>query len=175
MEVWMPRVPPPTLPNDAVWFGGYPDRATLCFRVCGDGLDPDEVTRLPGRVPTRSQRKGQPVLTDTGEVKRIARIGSWLLDQPVNGDVTINEAIESLLGILPEDEQVWATLTGRYRIDLLCDVFVKGVNQGFELSPRVLVLLGGRGITLGVDIFCEPDEDQQEMLKERLGTQITEM
>jgi Domain of unknown function (DUF4279) len=174
MEVRMPRVPRPTLPKDTAWFGGHPDRAKLCLRVCGDGLDPDEVTRLLGRAPTRSRRKGQPVLTDTGEVKRIARTGSWLLDQPVGGDVTIDEAIESLLGSLPEDEQVWATLMRPYRIDLLCDVFVKGVNQGFELSPRVLGLLGRRGITLGVDIFCEPDEEQQELLKERLGTQITE-
>ena len=55
----MPQVPPPTLPNDTVWFGGNPDRATRCLRVCGDGLDPDEVTRLLGRAPTRSQRKDQ--------------------------------------------------------------------------------------------------------------------
>jgi hypothetical protein len=33
----------------------------------------------------------------------------------------------------------------------------------------VLELLGRRGITLGVDIFCEPDEEQHEALKERLG------
>jgi len=170
----MPRAPRPTLPNDTVWFGGHPDRATLCLRVCGDGLDPDEVTRLLGRAPTRSQRKGQPVLTNSGEVKRIARTGSWLLDHAVGGDVTIDEAIESLLGSLPEDEQVWGTLMRLYLIDLLCDVLVKGLNQGFDLSPRVLGLLGRRGITLGVDIFCEPDEEQQMMLKERLGTQTTE-
>jgi hypothetical protein len=165
----MPRVPPPALPEDTVWFGGHPARATLCLRVCGDGLDPDEVTRLLGRAPTRSQRKGQPVLSDSGEVKRIARTGSWLLDEPVRDDATIDEAIESLLGGLPDDEQAWAALGGRYRVDLLCDVFVRGVNQGFELSPRVLGLLGRRGITFGVDLFCEPDEEQEAALQERLG------
>jgi hypothetical protein len=167
----MPRVPPPTLPKDTAWFGGHPSHATLCLRVCGDSLDPEEVTRLLRRTPTRSQRQGQPVLSGSGETKRIARTGSWLLDQPVSGGVTFEEAIESFLGSLPEDEQAWAALGRRYRVDLLCDVFVKGVNQGFELSPRVLELLGRRGITLGVDIFCEPDEGQQKALQERLGTQ----
>ena len=124
----MSRVPPPTGPEGTVWFGGHPARATLCLRVCGDGLDPNEVTRLLGRAPTRSQRKGQPVLSDSGEVKRIARTGSWLLDEPV-----------------------------------------RGVNQGFDLSPRVLGLLGRRGITFGVDVFCEPDEEQEAALRERLG------
>jgi hypothetical protein len=165
----MPRVPPRTLPEDTVWFGGHPDRATLCLRVCGDGLDPEEVTRLLGRPPTRSQRKGQPVLSDSGEPKRIARTGSWLLDQPVDGDASIDEAIESFLGGLPAEQQAWAALRGLYRVDLLCHVFVKGVNQGFELSPAVLELLGRRGITLGVDLFCEPDERQQEALQGRLG------
>jgi Domain of unknown function (DUF4279) len=167
----MPRVPRPTLPKDAVWFGGHPDRATLCLRVCGDTLDPEEITRLLGRAPTGSQRKGQPVLSKSGEIKRIARTGSWLLDQAVRSDMTIEKEIESFLGSLPPEGQAWAAIEERYHVDLLCDVFVRGVNQGFELSPRVLAMLGQRGITLGVDIFCEPDERQQKALEERLGMQ----
>lgn len=165
----MPRVPPPTGPEGTVWFGGHPARATLRLRVYGDRLDPDEVTRLLGRAPSRSQRKGQSVRSDSGEVKRIARTGSWLLDEPVRDDATIDEAIGSLLGGLPDDEQAWAALGGRYHVDLLCHVFVRGVNQGFELSPRVLGLLGRRGIALGIDVFCEPDEEQEAALQERLG------
>ena len=133
-------------------------------------MDPEEVTRLLGRAPTRSQRKGT-VLSKSGETKRIARTGSWLLDQPVRGDVTIEEEIESFLGSLPPEGQAWAAIGERYRVDLLCDVFVRGVNQGFELSPRVSAMLWQRGITLGVDIFCEPDEGQQKTVEERLGTQ----
>jgi hypothetical protein len=103
-------------------------------------------------------------------MKRIARTGSWLFDQPVGCDITLAEEIESLLGSLPQDEEAWAALRERYQVDLLCDVFVRGVNQGFELSPRLLELIGRRGITLGVDIFCEPDEMQRTGLQERIGT-----
>jgi hypothetical protein len=53
------------------------------------------------------------------------------------------------------------------------DVFDRGVNQGFELSPRVLELMGRRGITLSVDIFCEPDEVQRAGLQERFDMRKT--
>jgi hypothetical protein len=97
-----------------------------------------------------------------------------LLDQPVSGDATLEEAVESFLGSLPQAEQAWAALGERYRVELLCDLFIKGTNQGFELSPRVLELLGRRRITLGVDIFCEPDESQRNALQERLGMRKSE-
>jgi hypothetical protein len=144
------------------------------LRVCGDDLDPDVVTRLLGHAPTRSQRKGQPVLSSAGDTKRIARTGSWLLDRPVRHDRSLDDEIGSLLDGLPQDAQVWAALSERYRVDLICDVFVRGVNQGFELSPRVLELIGRFGFTLGVDIFCEPDDAQRTALAERLSATKTE-
>jgi hypothetical protein len=165
----MPRVPPPSAPRGTVWFGGHPHSAALCLRVCGDDLDPDEITRLMGRPPSRSQHKGQSVLDSAGQVKRVARTGSWLLDHPLGAEATIEEGIESLFGGLPDDDRMWAALGQRFRIDLLCDVFVRGVNQGFGLSPRVLGLLVHRGIELGVDIFCEPDFKHAAKLQERLG------
>src|SRR5262245_1846363 len=154
----MPRVPCPSEPTGTVWIGGDPNRAELCLRVCGDDLDPNEVTRLMGRAPTRSQRKGQPVLDASGQVKRVARTGSWLLDYQLSPEATIAEGIESLLAGLPNDKELWATLGRRHRADLLCYVFIRGVNQGFNLSPQVMEMLAARGVELGVDIFCGPDQ-----------------
>jgi hypothetical protein len=164
----MPRVPPASTPKDTVWFGGHPDGAALCLRVCGDDLDPDEITLLMGCVPSRSQRKGQSVLDSTGEVKRVARTGSWLLDHPLEAQATIEEGIESILGGLPRDDSSWEALGQRFQVDLLCDVFVCGVNRGFVLSTHMLGLLARRGIELGVDVYCNPDGVQTAKLQERL-------
>jgi hypothetical protein len=166
----MPRVPPPSGPEGTVWFGGEPENATLCLRVCGDELDPEEVTRLMGRAPTRSQRKGQPVLDSSGQVKRLARTGSWLLDFCLSPEATIAEGIESLLGSLANDKELWVALGKRFRVDCLCDVSIRGVNQGFVLPAQTLEMLTERNIELGVDIYCECDEDQTAALRERLGT-----
>jgi hypothetical protein len=122
-----------------------------------------------GCEPSRCQRKGEAVLSANGELKRIARTGSWLLDYPVAVDVTIGEAIALLLRTLPAESSVWTSLTSRFTVDLICDVTVRCVNRGFALPPEVLTLVAERGITLSFDIFCEADPRDSEALMARRG------
>jgi hypothetical protein len=164
----MPKVIPQG-PEGTIWFGGEPDEARLCLRVCGDDLDPDAVSRALGCQPSRSQRKGQPVLCSTGEVKRMARTSSWLLYHPISEEATVAEAIHALLLSLPDDRSVWASLTSRFAVDLICDLTVRCVNRGFELPPEALALVAERGITLGFDIFCQVDQRDVEALQQRLS------
>ena len=131
-------------------------------------LDPSEVTSLLGIAPSRSGRKGDPVLRPTGEVERHRRVGSWILDLEPEADWTIEESISALLAPLPKDASVWECLSARYSIEIICYVFVHGVIQGFVLSPDLLRLVGSFGIKLGVDIFCRPDEEQAAGLRARL-------
>lgn len=165
----MPKVIPRG-PEGTIWFGGEPDEAHLCLRVCGDDLDPEMVSRVLGCQPSRSQRKGQSILAPTGEVKRIARTGSWLLDSPVGAEATIDEAIQTLFASLPRDLSLWTSLTSRFAVDLICDLTVRCVNRGFNLRPEVLALVAERGITLGLDIFSEVDPRHTEALNERLSS-----
>jgi hypothetical protein len=164
----MPKVIPQG-PEGTIWFGGEPDEASLCLRVCGDDLDPDAVSRALGCQPSRSQRKGEPVLSSAGSVKRIARTGSWLLDHPVNAKATVGEAIHALLLGLPDDRTVWESLTSRFAVGLICDLTLRCVNRGFELPAEVLTLVAQRGITLGFDIFCQVDPRDVEALQQRLS------
>ncbi len=164
----MPKVIPQG-PEGTIWFGGHPDEVRLYLRVCGDTLDPEAVSRALGCQPSRALRKGEPVLSSNGEVKRIARTGSWLLDYPVGASATISEAIEAVIGSLRSDKAVWASLTSRFIVDLICDVTVRCVNRGFELPPKVLGLVAQRGITLGFDIFCQVEPRDVEALQNRLG------
>jgi len=166
-------MPRHTLPSDApegtVWFGGDPDGVGLCLRVFGDDLDPDEVTRVLGHAPSRSERKGERVEAVAGLTARIARTGSWTLHYAIEPKATIEEGIQKLLEDLPSDDAIWQSLAQRHKIDLFCDVFVRGVNQGFVLAPNILELLGRRRIGLAIDIFCEPDPEQATALSKRLG------
>lgn len=157
----------PQGPEGTAWFGGAPDEVRLCLRVCGDDLDPDAVSRALGCQPSRSQRKGDPVLTSTGEVKRTSRTGSWLLVLPVDAEATVGEAIHALLASLPDDQSLWAMLASRFAVDLICDLTVRCINRGFELPPEVLALVAERGITLGFDIFCLVDPRDVEVLQQR--------
>jgi hypothetical protein len=70
---------------------------------------------------------------------------------------------------LPDDRSVWASLTSRFAVDLICDLMVRCVNRGFELPPETLALVAERGITLGFDIFCLVDQRDVEALQQRLS------
>jgi hypothetical protein len=158
----MPRAPKPTdLPEGSVGFGGDVERVKACLRVVGDELDPDEITGILGRKPTRAGRKGEPVLRPNGEVGRLRRIGAWLLDIMPEPEATVDEVISALLGELPQDPELWRSLTQRFQIDVLCDVTVRGINQGFVLSPETLKNVAALGISLGVDIFPKDDPEQE--------------
>ena len=164
----MPRAPKPSsAPEGTVWFGGDVERVRVCVRVLGDELNPDEITAILGHEPTRLARKGDPVLRANGEVIRLRRIGSWLLDHTPAAEVTVDEAITEVLGKLAQDPAIWQSLATRFRVELICDMTVRGVNQGFVLSPMVLQEISARGISLGVDIFTELDVDQAAGLAER--------
>lgn len=159
----MPRTPKPTnAPEGTVWFGGDVERVRVCLRVLGDDLDPTEITRLFGCEPTQSGRKGEPYLQE----KRLRRTGVWILDYTPGPDATVGEAITAILVQLPQDAGLWRNLGQQFKIDLLCDVTVRGVNQGFVLAPEVLKSIAALGIPLGVDIFTEADTEQSALLRE---------
>jgi hypothetical protein len=165
----MPRMPKPEGPSGTVWFGGEVERVEICFRVFAEALDPGEITRILGILPTRSRRKGDAIIGRSGATGRTAKTGSWIYDFKPTPEMTVDESIAGVLAEFPDDEAIWERLTDRCDVDLICDVFVRGANQGFEVSPEVLLLLGRRRIKLGVDIFTEPDEKQAAELAERLS------
>jgi hypothetical protein len=47
---------------------------------------------------------------------------------------------------------IWRSL-GKYHPDLCVGLFLQGSNEGIEISPENLFLLGERGIMLGLDIY----------------------
>jgi len=166
----MPRNPPPTdAPKGTVWIGGDVECLEVCLRVLGDELDPQEITAILGLEPTRGGRKGEPIVRPNGEISRHRRIGAWLLDLHPTTETTVDEALTALIGQLPPDPEVWQSLAQRFEIDLICDIKVRGVNQGFVFPSHLLKTVAEMGIPLGVDIFCETDDVQSSAITARLG------
>ncbi|WP_082173226.1 DUF4279 domain-containing protein [Methylobacterium platani] len=91
-------------------------RVTVALRIFGDGLDPDEITRLLGIEPTGLARKGDVHHTASGR-EVVARSGFWRLNAGVPG--SLNTQIGALLTKLTSDPTIWRELTERYE----CDVF----------------------------------------------------
>lgn len=129
-------------------------RTTVSLRIFGDALDPDAITRLMGVEPTGCARKGDTRRTASSR-DVVARSGSWRLHAGVPGD--LGTQIGALLATLPSDPSVWRELSQRYRCDVFCGLFMRDANEGTELPPEVLAMLGERGLRLGLDIYGGSD------------------
>jgi hypothetical protein len=49
---------------------------------------------------------------------------------------------------------VWKALAARFRIDIFCGLFMEeSNNEGLDLSPETLILLGERRFVLALDVY----------------------
>jgi len=130
-------------------------RARISLRVFGDGLEPEEVSALLGRTPTREHRKGDQ---NKGGGNGVEPTGAWILDSALSEKAEVEDHIESLLGSLSNDMDEWSRLTDIFSASIHCGLFLDQYNEGFELSPRVAQSLAERGLVVAFDIYSgDPD------------------
>jgi hypothetical protein len=140
-------------------------RVRVSLRVFGDGLEPDEVSALLGRQPTRSHRKGDPI-PNTGSTGNAASpstastepTGAWILDSGLSEKAEIEDHVEALLSPVSNDCDEWASLTSGFSASILCSAFLDQYNEGFELSPRLAQSLADRGLVIAFDIYSGDTE-----------------
>jgi hypothetical protein len=79
--------------------------------------------------------------------------GSWLLsiDDCSPGD--LDGQTRALLAMVTDDLDVWSDIIRRYSCDLFCGLFMSEGNEGADLAPEMLAMLGARGLRLGLDIY----------------------
>jgi hypothetical protein len=158
----VPQKPPPPKASDIedpsrlIRFGGPIDSACVSLRLFGEALDPEEVTRLLGCQPTEARRKGD-IIPDK-RYHRVASTGIWRLEGRLSHTTEIEEQVTALLSAVTSDLQVWQRLGKELDMDIFCGVFLDDCNRGFVLSPRVMQMLGERGIEIGFDIYGQTDE-----------------
>ena len=133
-------------------------RTVATLRISGSDLDPDEISRLLGCSPTRSHRKGETPERSHGVTWLPAKVGNWRLDATPTEPEDFNGQVSELLDQMSDDLAIWHNLADRFRVDLFCGWFMQERNEGIDIEPRTLSMLGTRHIVLALDIYG-PDED----------------
>jgi Domain of unknown function (DUF4279) len=131
------------------------NRAVAALRIVGEELNPSEITRMLGAEPTYSHSKGDVLIRPRG---RIAKLGMWRLEALPLEPSDFNAQVASLLDPLTQDLCAWGELSSKYSISLFCGWFMGESNEGEDLSPKTLMALGSRGISLALDIYA-PDAE----------------
>src|SRR4051794_40590426 len=94
------------------------NRAVAVLRIVGEDLEPDEISALLGRQPSRSQRKGQEIQTNPDRPSRIAKFGNWRMDAQDTEPENLDQQVVEMLNGLTTDLAVWRDLSSRYKVDV---------------------------------------------------------
>jgi len=129
------------------------DAPIFALRIFGDSLEPQEVTAVLGREPTRSFRKGDRNVGANGKEYAPRRTGMWML--AASEDVhNVENCLRNFLAHLPSDLDVWRTLGARFELILSVGLFMDETNEEFELPASALEALGRRGVSINLDIYA---------------------
>ena len=158
---------PADIPPDATPVSVLGNRvATL--HVSGDGVDPDQITNLFRVAPTESESKGMPQGRADGTVEpRVASAGRWSLGvgDAASEGLNVNEAIQALLALLPEDAATWKAVGAFGTVHLAVNWAVNASNSETWLEPRLLAFLGERGVGLYLEVYQrDPDLDAPQYI-----------
>ncbi len=132
-------------------------KSIVTLRIVGDTLVPDEISSQLGCAPTCSHYKGEQLNSRTKGIARVARKGSWHLESRDREPEDIDTQVGELLAQLSNDLAVWRQLEEQFKIDLFCGLFMDSWNEGFAISPKSMIALGVRGITVSLDIYAPID------------------
>ncbi len=138
-------------------------KTAASINITGDTLDPVKITRLIGKKPTFSYRKGEEVPLRNGKGIRIAGFGAWVLKSERVTPGNLDAQIEKLLEGAVADTSVWLQISSEFHVRIFCGLFMRRFNEGLMISRSTMMLLGARGIALDLDIYgAEMSEDEAE-------------
>lgn len=133
-------------------------QSTACLRFFGDSLNPEEVTSLLGRPPSRSRLMGEELIGKVTGRRSISKTGAWLLSTKDRSPGDLDAQIAELLDGLTNDLEVWRDLSSRYRADVFCGLFMHKGNEEISVSPRTMLALGERCLGLDLDLYRGDDD-----------------
>jgi hypothetical protein len=142
--------------------GDEPDEKHASFRLVGERLNPESITRGTGVIPDHAHRKGDPRLSG-GEVVSHRRVGVWLIDSArelPKTDTHLEDHVVWLLDLLEPLADVLQRLSDEQdlRADIGCGYFTSRWNSSFGLSAETLARVAKLGASLGLDIYFEERE-----------------
>ncbi|MCC2972577.1 DUF4279 domain-containing protein [Massilia sp. IC2-476] len=133
------------------------NRCQAALRLFGDDLVPDELSGVFGHRPTKGWVKGDEHLSSSGALI-VKKTGAWILEAEATESADFNRQVSRVLACVDVGLVVWAALATRFEIDLFCGWFMQESNEGVDISPKTMRMLGERHIGLTVDIYAAPED-----------------
>ena len=145
---------PIDVPVGTVQVSGPVEWFKLALCVVGDAVDPDEVSKVLGLVPSRTVRKGEPLIPNNPR-RRISDVGIWelSLDTATGGATEVAAAAEVLLDMAASTPSAWCSLPRGSVVYLDAAVSLTAMSGGIWLAPSLCRALSERNIEVRFDIY----------------------
>jgi hypothetical protein len=129
------------------------DTMHLELLLCGDDLDPDDVSRRMGCQPTRSRRAGERMHPAFGDV---SPVGTWRLEVRGDASAHASDLVDALLGRFPADPSFWQPLHRDFAMQLHLSLSTDAPDTGFILAEEALARIATTGASLLVTFHVAP-------------------
>lgn len=139
--------------------GDEADEKHATFRLSGERLDPEAITRATGLTPDIATRRGDPVLRG-GKVMRRRRVGVWCIDSDrelSQEGIHLEDHVRWLLDLLEPvaDELRRVSVEQGLVADIGCGYFTGRWNCSFDLSPETVRRIAKLDAALGFDFYVD--------------------
>lgn len=137
-------------------------KVRACFALFGFQEDPDEVTRIIGMAPSRTDRIGKPlssVLNPSayGSALPIAKVNSWELDSGLDTSADVASHMRALLDQLRPVWSVLHSLAERYQAVFTCIVESYGGDRPpIQFDKDVVRGIAELNAPLDVNLYILP-------------------
>jgi len=125
-----------------------------CFRVMGESLDPDHISKELGITPTYSHRKGDTHISPAGRRFSNRSEGIWIFEPTAESHCSVEVQLHSLADALKDKRQS----LDNFRVEGLRMDFLVGITGmsepiAFSIDERLLSKIAGLGIPLEFDLY----------------------
>lgn len=141
--------------SDALRENDNCEKTSASFRIAGEGLNPDSITRRLGTEPSYCHSAGHTKTLRNGMVVRY-RSGIWILDSEGKlSSTSLERHLLFLLGLIEEKspEIVPFVASPSYRVDFLCCWMSATGHGGPVLSGSILKRLAPLCNEVNFDLY----------------------
>jgi hypothetical protein len=133
------------------------DEIAVYFGVFEFGQDPQVVTTLMRRDPTRAWRKGEPY----GERGGIRTHSRWELRSPSVSTAPLEEQLDSLLSILEQSPAEVRSVAAQFEASICCAAkYWVSFNPGIHLSSATISRASALALSIDFDLYFFAQEQR---------------
>jgi hypothetical protein len=72
---------------------------------------------------------------------------------------SLEDQLAQLMTLVAVDVAVWRSVVDGFDVDVYCGVYLQSDNEGIEIAPEMLAWLAERSLSVGFDIYFDPDDE----------------